>query len=176
MNEPLARTRLRAARRPAALLLAAVLAAIAGCGFHLRGSRPVDIGVARAYVQSVNADLVASELRRLFVESGIALTGAPAGAGLIVQLSGERFERRVLSVDPETGKVREFELNYELRLDVRKPDGTPVISKESVTLERDFTFDETAVLGKFEEQTLLEHELRIDAAETVLRRLEALKL
>lgn len=158
------------------LSIVCMLIVAGGCGFHLRGSRPVDIGVARAYVTSSGADLLAAELRRRFAYSGVNLAGSAASAGLIVQVSQERFRRRVLSVDAVTGKVREFELDYEARLDVRRPDGTAIIEDQPIQLERDFTFDETAVLGSFEQQTLLEQELREDAAEALLHRLEALDL
>jgi LPS-assembly lipoprotein len=165
----------RVLRRVAWILIVA-LAFVAGCGFHLRGKRMVDIGVARAHVASQSADLTAYELRRLLGFAGIALAATPADAGVTVILTNERFERRVLSVDAATGKVREYEVVFEVQLDVRRPDGSSIVENETVTLERDFTFDETAVLGKFEEEQLLMAEMRIDAAETTLRRLEALEL
>ncbi|MGH8565072.1 MAG: hypothetical protein ACREXW_13700 [Gammaproteobacteria bacterium] len=40
----------------------------------------------------------------------------------------------------------------------------------------DFTFDETAALGKFDEQQVLREEMIEDAAETVLRRLESVRV
>lgn len=158
------------------LSLFLALAVAAGCGFHLRGSRSVDLGAARPYVSSSGAEELAAELRRLLVASRVGLAGRAADADLIVELGEERFDRRVLSVDADTGKVREVEIGYEALLDVRRPDGTVLVERERIELERDFVFDETAVLGTFEQQTLIEQEIRADVAQTLLRRLEALEL
>ncbi len=157
-------------------LLAAVATALAGCGFQLRGQRNVDLGVAKALLVSQGGDLASQELRRQLAYAGVRVVGSAAAADIVVTVGPERFDRRVLSVDPDTGKVREFEIGYELGYSVRRPDGTVVLQEDRIELERDFTFDETAVLGAFEEQVLLERELRIDAAETMLRRLESVEL
>lgn len=152
------------------------LSLLAGCGFQLRGTRKADIDAATAYLQSGPADLLLAHLRRTLAYSGVRTVSSPAKADLVIALGRERIERRVLSVDARTGKVREFELDYTVGLTVRRADGQVLVDDESVELQRDFTFDETAVLGKFEEQALLEQDIRADAAATILRRLEALNL
>jgi LPS-assembly lipoprotein len=93
-----------------------------------------------------------------------------------VRLGNERFDRRVLSVDPRTGKVREFELGYAVDLNVTHRDGRSLIGPDTVTLLRDYVFDETAAISEFEEENLLREEMRKDAAEAILRRLQSVKL
>ncbi|MGH2821649.1 MAG: LPS assembly lipoprotein LptE, partial [Thermoleophilaceae bacterium] len=75
--------------------------------------------------------------------------------GLVVELRNERFDERVLSVDPRTGKAREYQIAYRVDLAVRHSDRRPLIKNQTIDLLRDFTFDETAALGKFEEQQVL---------------------
>jgi len=156
-----------------ALALAMCLA-LGACGFHLRGSRSLDVDVGKVHVSERGAPQLARELQRLIAYSDVPRAGSVTDADLLVSFGGESSERRVLSVDPETGKVREFEMGYEAFVTVRRADGTPLIDNQRIQLRRDYVFDETAALGKFEEERLLLRELRQDAAETVLQRLASL--
>ena len=164
--------------RRAAICLAGLglFAALTGCGFQMRGSRSVSFDPGRVYVSEGGAAQLARELRRVFYYTGSASAGSVAAADVVVSVDNERTDRRVLSVDPTTGKVREFEMGYEAELTVRKADGTPLVENERLVFERDYVFDETAVLGKFEEERILLNELRSDAAETILHRLETLDI
>lgn len=161
--------------RSLALVLA--LALLAGCGFQLRGEREaLSLQVRSMYLETGGAPLVATELREQLAMNEVKLVQDRAAAELLVSLSGERFATRVLSVDPETGKVREYELDYQARLSVRRADGRTLIDDQGIELQRDFTFDETAVLGKFGEESEIRLQMLREAADNVLRRLEALEL
>ena len=146
-----------------------------GCGFHLRGSSPVALRFSGVFVESASAPQVAAQLRRQLQYNGVALKRKPALAEAVVTLRGERFEQRVLSVDPRTGKVREYEIAYRVDLMVADAKGHSLLAAQSVDLVRDYTFDETAVLAKSDEEQLLRQEMIQDAAATVLRRLETIK-
>ncbi|MGH8508413.1 MAG: LPS assembly lipoprotein LptE [Gammaproteobacteria bacterium] len=146
-----------------------------GCGFHLRGSSPVALRFSGVFVESAGASQVAGQLQRQMQYNGVALMGKAALAEAVVTLRDERFERRVLSVDPRTGKVREYELAYRVDLMVADAKGHSLLAAQSIDLIRDFTFDETAALGKSDEEQLLRQEMVQDAAATVLRRLETIK-
>ncbi|CAN5705529.1 hypothetical protein BH18PSE1_BH18PSE1_07300 [soil metagenome] len=146
-----------------------------GCGFHLRGSSPVALRFSGVFVESAGAPRVAAQLQRQLQYNGVALTGKPALAEAVVTLRGERFEQRVLSVDPRTGKVREFELAYRVELMVADAKGHSLLAAQSIDLLRDYTFDETAALAKSDEEQLLRQEIIQDAAATVLRRLETIR-
>ncbi len=146
-----------------------------GCGFHLRGSSPVALRFSGVFLESPGAQQVAAQLRRQLQYNGVALMGKPALAEAVVTLSDERFEQRVLSVDPRTGKVREYLLAYRVDLMVADAKGHSLLPAQSIDLVRDFTFDETAALAKSEEAQLLRQEMIQDAAATVLRRLETIK-
>ncbi len=159
-------------------LSVAVLAIIMwgnGCGFHLRGSGPVALRFSGVFVESAGAPQVAAQLQRQLQYNGVALMGKPALAEAVVTLRDERFEKRVLSVDPRTGKVREYLLGYRVDLRVADAKGHSLLAAQSVDLVRDYTFDETAALAKSDEEQLLRQEMIHDAAATVLRRLETIK-
>ena len=116
-----------------------------------------------------------AQLQRQLQYNGVALMGGPALAEAVVTLRDERFEQRVLSVDPRTGKVREYELAYRVDLMVADAKGHSLLAAQSIDLLRDYTFDETAALAKSDEEQLLRQEIIQDAAATVLRRLETIR-
>jgi LPS-assembly lipoprotein len=153
-----------------------VILAASGCGFHFRGTGSVELQVAKVFVESQAADRISAEVKRQLDYSGVALASELGTADAIVRLGNERFDRRVLSVDPRTGKVREFELGYAVDLNVTHRDGRSLIDPDTVTLLRDHVFDETAAISEFEEENLLREEMKKDAAEAILRRLQTVKL
>ena len=91
----------------------------------------------------------------------------------MVQLGDERFSRRILTVDPETGKERGFELAYRVTFAVTGPDGEELVPGQTVSVLRDYVFDPAALLAKNREQDTLHAEMRRAAAAQVLRRIAA---
>ncbi len=158
------------------LLLICCVALATSCGFHLRGKSLVAINFSRVYLDVRGARRVAAEVKQQLQYNQVALAPQQKWANLILTLSNERFDERVLSVDPRTGKVRELELGYRVAFSARPPKGKPYIAKESIDLLRDVTFDETAALGKFDEQEVVRKEMLKDAADAILRRLESVKV
>jgi LPS-assembly lipoprotein len=157
-----------------ALLLA--LLCVSACGFHLRGTVPADLQFSRVYVRNHGARRVSAELTRQLGYNRVVVAPDAASADVVVELRNERFDERVLSVDPRTGKAREYQIAYRVDLAARHTDRRPLIKAQTVDLLRDFTFDESAALGKFEEQQVLREDMIQDAAETVLRRLESIRM
>ncbi len=164
-----------AIKKPGKPALWVAALALCGCGFHLRGTVPADLQFSRVYVRAHSARRVAAELTRQLQYNRVVVAPDAASADVVVDLRNERFDERVLSVDPRTGKAREYQIAYRVNLAVRHTDRRPLIKSQTVDLLRDFTFDETAALGKFEEQQLLREDMIEDAAETVLRRLESVR-
>lgn len=158
------------------LLAAALVLSLAGCGFHLRGTSGVDLSARSVVIQDQGAPSIAVELRRELSYAQVPVTGNVSQADLIVRLSGEQYDQRVLSVDPSTGKVREYEIGYQVTLTVTRPDGTLLAEAETIDLLRDYTFDEGSVLGTFAQEGVIRQEILRDAAQSVMRRLESLDI
>ena len=153
------------------LVLALTIMVAGGCGYQLRGaaSLPPDlVGIHVAGPRVVTRALV------LLLESGgIQVAPGRDSASFVLKLSGERLHRRVLSVDSDTGKEREFELVYQVAFEVTGASGEELLAKQTVTLLRDYIFDANAVLGKSREQAVLHAEMRRDAAAQIVRRISA---
>lgn len=145
-----------------------------GCGFHLRGTAEVPASMRHVLVQGVDpygpfgAELVA-QLRA----NGVQVVGAPQQASAILRITNQRNVRRVLSVSPQSGKLRELELYYSLDMTVVDRAGKVLVPLQQVSQTRDFTFDELAVLGKTSEEAVLREEMQQDMAQQILRRLQA---
>jgi LPS-assembly lipoprotein len=155
---------------PLALVLLAATQ-LGGCGFQLRGNTALPQDIRTVHV---NAPAELRDEIRIYLEGGgVAFADSRAGADASINVTREAFDRRVLSVDPTTGKEREFELVYTVDFNVMRESGAPVLSGESISLLRDFVFDPDSVIGKSREEGVLQQEMRRDAAQQLLRRLQA---
>lgn len=162
----------RCSRSAAGLLgLALLTLGLMGCGWHLRGSADLPEGTEVA-IETSDTQLERG-LATLMEASGVPLTSDPAKATNTLRVGEERFDRRVLSVDERTGKVREYELAYSLRFSVTDAQGAEVISPQTLVLNRNFLFNENEVLGSAREQEVLVQEMRREAVRNILFRIQA---
>lgn len=148
-------------------------AALAGCGFQLRGAIDVQLPPAmeRTLVRGVSSQSevgVAVEDGLLQVGAGLAGTAAEATALLNLD---ESFTRRVASVG-RNGRVNEYELHYRLRFSMDDPQGEAIVPEQDIDLYRSYSFDPDQVLAKSNEEALLRDEMMRAAVAQMLRRLE----
>jgi LPS-assembly lipoprotein len=154
-------------------LLLMLAVALTACGFQLRGSNLAALKNSRVYIKSGGADELARQIRRQLEFSELVVSKDPAQADYTIELGHETFKRSILSVSAETGKVEEYELTYNSSLTISGPNGQVLLKTEPITAQRDYTFDENSVLGKFDEENKLREELTKNVADMVLRRLQA---
>ncbi len=153
------------------LLLLCPVTLLAACGWHLRGGASLPEGVESVYVEAPSRTMRDSWSMQLS-ESGISVTDKEKAADARFVVNGETFDRRVLSVDPDTGKVREYALAYTAVVQLNRADGSVLLESQKVRQLRTYVFDETAVLGSENEQSALQREMRASAAQQLLRRLQ----
>ncbi len=156
------------------LILICLLLFTTACGFHLRGSQLAEFDINNIYVNPSNAPKLAKEVKSQLVGAGVTLANSNQGATYIVTLKEERFDKSILSVSADTGKVEEYEILYSAKMDAVHADGRSIIANDRISIARDFTFDENAVLSKFSEESILQEDLIRRSASQVLRRLQAL--
>ncbi len=109
------------------------------------------------------------ELRQSLESVGVSLND---DAGLVLVIHSENQGRRVLSVD-SSGKVSEYELQYELLFSLHDGQGENLISNQRISQQRDYQFDEAAVLAKGEEERRLFDFMRRMSIQSLMRRLQA---
>ena len=153
------------------LVLALTIVATGGCGYQLRGavSLPPDLDA----VHVAGPPDIGAAVAQVLDSGGIQVQSAHDPAKAMLRLSDEQFSRRLLSVDPNTGKEREFELAYRVAFQLTGAGGEVLVPKQTVSLLRDYVFDADAVLGKSREQSVLHAEMRRDAAAQIMRRVAA---
>ena len=156
----------------ARLLLIYILLLTTACGFHLRGSQTTKINIDNVFINGGSA--LAAEVKSQFINSGVSLATSAQSAAHIVTLKETNFEKSVLSVSPKTGKVEEYQILFQAKIDAMRADGTYIGENEKITVTRDFAFDETEVLGEFSEESIIQEDLVRRAASQILRRLQAL--
>ncbi len=152
-------------------LLAAVAAGLGGCGFKLRGE--ADLPFATVAVPARSA-LGVDISRNIAARSGAKVVDTPAEAEAVLNILGESRERIILSLNTQ-GQVQEYTLRYRLRFSVTSSKGTEFVPPSEIVLRRDITFN-NQVLAKEQEEELLYRDMRADAVQQVLRRLQATKV
>jgi LPS-assembly lipoprotein len=157
--------------RAAAALIA--LGLLGGCGFHLQGVSRLPPAFANTYLEA--EDRYTDFHRALELDlraAGSRLVGPGEAPGATVEVLTDDSGQRVLSVSA-TNTPTEYEVYYTVRYRVRVG-GKEVLPPQMLTRTRDYSFNETAVLAKEQEQELLTAALARDIAALVLRRLAAL--
>jgi len=154
--------------------LLVLLLAVQGCGFHLRGVAELPPSVTGIFIEQQNAPLITETLSRAFTEQELPLVEDKTKAQVIVRVSQERYQRRILSVNAE-GKVQEYELDYAVNLQILDDQGQPLVSAQTLSLMRDLRYDSAQVLAMTSEEQSLKNEMLTDAAQQIIRRLQFIK-
>jgi outer membrane lipopolysaccharide assembly protein LptE/RlpB len=156
-------------------LLVLISISLSGCGgWYLRGTNTNQLPIKRVFVSSDSSSYLYSLFLQQLSYSGISVVSQRDQADAVIELRGEQYDRRVLSVDDETGKVREMELGLQVEITVRTPGGSLIAAPDLVNWEQDFVFDEASLLGTEEVDTTIRYELAKDAARALILRLETI--
>ena len=155
--------------RVLALLFPLLLTA---CGFQLRGAAVLPPGINKLHVVSGD-QLLRNDLDVLLQGSDAQLVTTRAEAQIILTVSNARYDRRVLSVDPNTGREREFELSLALDVVATGPQGQVMLTPQTLSVQRDYVFDQSGLIGAGNEETVLQTEMRRAILQQVLYRLRA---
>ena len=160
-------------RACAALLLTSTLTA---CGFHLRGSDGAyNMPFSSIHLAFSDASPLGNELKRnLRAGDRVVIASTPQEAQARFEVLSEARNKAVLSLN-NLGRVREYLLTYTLVFQVRDAAGNLLLGPTEITLRRNLTFSEEALLAKEGEEALLYRDMQSDLVQQIMRRLAALK-
>ena len=151
----------------------ALLLVLSGCGFHMQGAFTVPEGMERTYIASEDSySLFYRELQRSLLENGMTLVDTPTAATAVLAIHIDKTDQRVLSVSARNVPT-EYEVYYSIEYSVESGEEN-LLSRQFINLTRDYTYDETLVLGKAKEETLLREAIVDDLVRIVLKQLETL--
>lgn len=161
--------------RPALVALAALL--VAGCGFHLAGTRPLPPQMAALYVDvvtpyKVSKPPIETSLNSRLLRQGARTLGDAANARTVLRVTDLKETREVLSVDP-FGKAVEYKLTTQARYELLQ-DGKALVPPDTLQVSRDYSFNAQQVLAKEAEEARLQSFMQDELAELLLLRIEAL--
>ncbi len=155
------------------ILLALCVAAIAGCGFQLRGS--YTLPYESIYLAVPESSLIGANLRRAIRASGSTrLADSTADAQATFLPTGELRDPVILSFSG-SGRIREKRLRYRYGYRVVDSKGRNLILPGVIELTRDLTYADSDVLAKTQEEELLWRDMENDLVQQLMRRLAAAK-
>jgi len=148
-------------------------ALLAGCGFHLQGELTTPAEMERTFVEAIERNsLFHRELQARLRAAGVQLVESPENASAILTISTDETDQRVLSVSTRNVPT-EFEVYYTVEYGLVS--GTEsLLAPQYLTLTRDYTYDETLVLGKAREEALMRDAIVQDLVRIVLKQLSSL--
>ncbi|MDE2451719.1 MAG: hypothetical protein KGO22_22260 [Gammaproteobacteria bacterium] len=145
---------------------------LAGCGFHLEGRVPLPESMQRPYIEASDqqSDFVQS-LRRQMLISGVHPVDTPERATAVVHVDilDAAASPHVLSVSAQN-RPTEYQITYTVRFSVTAG-GRELLSPQQVSAQRSYSFDESLLLAKEHEQSILQQAMGQDLADIVMRRL-----
>ena len=163
-------------RRLLALAAAGVgmgLSQLAGCGFELRRAPEMHFS-SIALVGFAPKSPLAAELRSALA-SQVRVLDAPGSADVVLEATEDGRDRTVVA-STSAGQVREMQLRVRLHFRARTRDGRLPIPPAELMLTRDMLYNETAALGKQQEEEELFRDMQRDVVNQVLGRLAAIQL
>jgi len=152
-------------------LVPAVL--LSSCGYHLRGEANIPTEMQRTYIATDDRhsqfyQALRSELRT----AGVELVDSPADATAIFSIHTDRTNQRVLSVSARNVPT-EYEVFYTISYSVESGQKS-LMDRRNQTLLQDYTWNETLVLGKEQEQQQLRKAIVGDLVRVVMIQLSSL--
>jgi LPS-assembly lipoprotein len=148
-----------------------VCASLGACGFKMRGESITSGRLGEVFILNRGSN-IGSELWYYLDDAGVPRAPSAAAADVVIELGNESFERSVLTVDPQTGRAREYELTYVVTYSARDSGGAALLEPQVLTVTRDYVFDPNAVIGSSREEGVLQEEMRLDAVQRILSRLD----
>jgi len=140
---------------------------LSACGFHLRGDYLLNDELQTLYVTSSD---VHGELTRLvkqhLTHNQVKVLKYKNSQVPELRIMSDTLDRRTLSVF-QNGQVAEYELIYAVHYQLRFTDEEPQDFR--FELNRDYQDDPSLALAKSRELSLLLSEMRVSAADKILR-------
>jgi len=157
-------------KRLAALVISLLLAA---CGFQLRTQPNIPPEMSRTYIAADDSySLFYRTFRDELEKAGVTVASSPGDETAVFSILADITDQRVLSVSVNN-VPREYEVYYTINYSVENGSQS-IMEPQSLTLTRDYTYDETLVLGKAREAELLREAIVDDLVRIILKQLSSL--
>lgn len=141
---------------------------LSACGYHLRGALELPENMKNVYVEGGSGPLL-EQFGRIMKTSSAKLASSRKGAGIVVKIFNEDFNRRVLSLS-ERGKTNEFELVYHLDYELANAADVSLMERQTVEVRREYYNDQQFIIAKDNEEAVIRNEMYQQAVQTIVNR------
>ena len=151
----------------------AVVALVAGCGFHLQGAFTSPATMERTYIAAGDRySQFYRELRKQLQDAGVQLVDTKAESTATFSILYDETDQRVLSVSARNVPT-EYEVYYTIQYAIDGIDNR-LLETQDLTITRNYTYDSMLVLGKAREEELLREAIVKDLVRIVLKQVSTL--
>ncbi len=152
---------------------------LSSCGWHLRGSAPLadELSILHLQLADPHSDM-SRTIKRAFTALGATLKTSlhqKDGAPLSLITSKISQQRRTVSTSSR-GKDAEYALISSIVYKIKNTDGAIISGPTMLSVEKIYLFDSDNVVGSYNEEQLLRHEMQRDLVQQLLRRYRAIKI
>ncbi|MGZ8152532.1 MAG: LPS-assembly lipoprotein LptE [Methylovulum sp.] len=141
---------------------------LSACGYHLRGALELPANMKNIYVEGASGPLL-EHFRQIMKASSVQLADSRKGAGIVVKIANEDFNRRVLSLSTR-GKSNEFELVYRLDYAFANASDAQLMGRQTVEIRREYYNDQQFIIAKDNEEAVIRNEMYQQAVNTIVNR------
>jgi LPS-assembly lipoprotein len=153
------------------LIALLMLLIISSCGFHMRGMTEISFKTISLEGKELS---FTKNLKKVLNRNKVAIVSSTENPELKVELLSEESEKRILSLSGQ-GLVREFEIFYRVRYRVKTIDSEIWSQENIIEARRDFTYSDSNLIGKEEEERQLNEAMRNEAITNLFNQIQLIK-
>jgi len=146
---------------------------LAGCGFHLRGEEKLPFETI--YLNTPPNSPLGAQLSREIRSGTETRTVSQANeANAVLDILGESRDKDILTLNAQ-GRAVEYKLIYRLRFRLHDGKGREYIGPTELRAQREISINDSQVLSKESEESLLYRDMQTDLVQQLLRRIAAVR-
>ena len=153
------------------LIALLMLLIISSCGFHMRGMTEISFKTISLEGKELS---FTKNLKKVLNSNKVAIVSSTENPELRVELLSEESEKRILSLSGQ-GLVREFEIFYRVRYRVKTIDSEIWSQDNIIESRKDFTYSDSNLIGKEEEERQLNEAMRNEAITNLFNQIQLIK-
>ena len=153
------------------LIALLMLLIISSCGFHMRGMTEISFKTISLEGKELS---FTKNLKKVLNSNKVAIVSSTENPELRVELLSEENEKRILSLSGQ-GLVREFEIFYRVRYRVKTIDSEIWSQENIIETRKDFTYSDSNLIGKEEEERQLNEAMRNEAITNLFNQIQLIK-
>ena len=153
------------------LIALLMLLIISSCGFHMRGMTEISFKTISLEGKELS---FTKNLKKVLNSNKVAIVSSTENPELRIELLSEESEKRILSLSGQ-GLVREFEIFYRIRYRVKTIDSEIWSQENIIEMRKDFTYSDSNLIGKEEEERQLNEAMRNEAITNLFNQIQLIK-